>query len=62
MEVAVVIVITFVFPAIVIALVWYWMRSLKRHVDEREREHMKTYDIMEKVIKTKDKIIEKLKF
>lgn len=62
MEVAAVIVITFIFPAIVTGMIWHWTRTMRKYVNKREQEHSKTYDIMEKVIKTKDSIIEKMKW
>jgi pilus assembly protein TadC len=72
MEIAWVIVITFVFPALGAAVIILWMRYARRKLEQERQNRMRleeekfesdqTVELLEKIVKTKDKIIEKLKF
>lgn len=64
-EVTWVIVITFLFPAVIAGMIWHWMWRVSKKVIEKEtetKEQEKLIDVLEKVVKTKDSIIDKLKY
>lgn len=57
----VVIILTFLFPAAVITMVWYWTRNLRREVVQEKDKHNKLVSLLEKVISTKDTTIKMLR-
>ena len=61
MALAGIIVITFLFPTVVVLMIWYWGRSVKKRVDEKEKEHSELVSIIEKVVAAKDSIIRTMK-
>jgi hypothetical protein len=64
MAVATFLIITFVFPAIVLVMILVWFRSTKKKVDQTQasvQEKDRLIGLLEKLVATKDSIIDKLK-
>jgi preprotein translocase subunit SecG len=62
MEVAWIVLITFLFPVTVIVMIVIWSKRTRQQVEKEKNESERTVDILEKVVRTKDSIIDKLKF
>jgi hypothetical protein len=52
---------TFIIPGIIITIILYWRRSLRRKIEQQDKEKGELIGIMEEIIDTKDSIIDKLK-
>ena len=52
---------TFVIPGVIVATLMYWRKSLRKKIDQQDKEKGELINIMEEIIDTKDSIIDKLK-
>lgn len=52
---------TFIIPGIIVGLILYWRKSLRRKIEQQDKEKGELINIMEEIIDTKDSIIDKLK-
>jgi hypothetical protein len=61
MALTIVIILTFAFPAVIAAMVWYWSHSVKRKVSEKQKRDDELVTLLERIVATKDSIIKSLK-
>jgi ABC-type bacteriocin/lantibiotic exporter with double-glycine peptidase domain len=61
MALAIIILATFIIPAIIFGFILYWRNAMRKRVKKQEEENGALINIMEEIIDTKDSIIDKLK-
>jgi hypothetical protein len=61
MALTVIIIATFIFPVVVLIMIYMWSRAVRTRVRQDQEEQDQLVEVLEKILASKDSVIRKLK-